>query len=111
MNKLKSKFNKKFVIKILTRSAFIFLYVIGLFALQTSNVFAASDPVAVISNLENFIASLVKTIGVIILIFGIVQVGMSLKSHDPSQRANGIMTVAGGVVIAFAPEIVKIITG
>ena len=31
--------------------------------------------------------------------FGIVQVGLSLKSHDPSQRANGFLTVAGGIVI------------
>lgn len=31
--------------------------------------------------------------------FGIVQIGLSLKSHDPSQRANGFLTLAGGVVI------------
>ena len=47
----------------------------------------------------------------IILGFGIVQIGMSLKSHDPSQRANGIMTLAGGVVITFAKEILSLITG
>lgn len=111
IKKLKSKLNKEFAVKLLKRSALIVIYVIVLFILQASNVFAASDPVAVINNLEGFIASLVKTIGVIILIFGIVQVGMSLKSHDPSQRASGIMTVAGGVVIAFAPEIVSLITG
>ena len=33
--------------------------------------------------------------------FGIVQIGLSLKSHDPSQRANGFLTLAGGVVITF----------
>ena len=38
-------------------------------------------------------------------------VGMSLKSHDPTQRANGIMTLAGGIVITFAKEILNIITG
>jgi len=42
--------------------------------------------------------------------FGIVQVGLSLKSHDPSQRANGFLTLCGGVVIAFAKEILDIIT-
>ena len=41
----------------------------------------------------------------IMLGFGIVQVGLSLKSHDPSQRANGFLTLAGGVVITFAKEI------
>lgn len=40
-----------------------------------------------------------------------MQIGMSLKSHDPSQRANGIMTLGGGVVITFAKEILLLITG
>ena len=43
--------------------------------------------------------------------FGIVQIGLSLKSHDPSQRANGFLTLAGGVVITFAKEILTLITG
>ena len=43
--------------------------------------------------------------------FGIVQVGLSLKSHDPSQRANGFLTLAGGVIITFAKEILTLITG
>jgi hypothetical protein len=43
--------------------------------------------------------------------FGIVQVGLSLKSHDPSQRANGFLTLCGGVVIAFAKEILNLIIG
>ena len=34
-----------------------------------------------------------------------------LKSHDPSQRANGFLTLAGGVVITFAKEILTLITG
>ena len=42
---------------------------------------------------------------------GILQVGLSLKSHDPSQRANGILTVAGGIVITFTKEILTLITG
>lgn len=41
----------------------------------------------------------------------IVQVGLSLKSHDPSQRANGFLTVAGGIVITFAKEILDLIVG
>ncbi len=36
---------------------------------------------------------------------------LSLKSRDPSQRANGFMTVAGGIVITFAKEILNIIVG
>ena len=47
----------------------------------------------------------------ILLGFGIVQIGLSLKSHDPSQRANGFLTLTGGVIITFAKEILTLITG
>ena len=46
-----------------------------------------------------------------VLAFGIVQIGLSLKSHDPSQRANGFLTFAGGIIITFAREILNLITG
>ena len=74
-------------------------------------VYAAEDPVAVINNFSDFMFGMIRAIGMILLGFGIVQVGLSLKSHDPSQRANGFMTVAGGIVITFAKEILNIIVG
>ena len=49
--------------------------------------------------------------GIILLGFGVLQLGLSLKSHDPSQRANGMMTIAGGIVITFTKEILSLITG
>ena len=96
---------------IATRGIFIVDYIVLLNVLQASQVFAADDPLTVINNLSNFIFGLIRAVGMIILGFGVVQVGMSLKSHDPSQRANGIMTLAGGVVITFAKEILSVITG
>lgn len=73
--------------------------------------FAADDPLAVVNNLSNFIFALIRAIGLIILGFGMVQVGLSFKSHDPSQRAQGFLTIAGGIVITFAKEILNLITG
>ena len=61
--------------------------------------------------LSTFIFSLIRAIGLILLGFGVVQVGLSLKSHDPSQRANGFLTLAGGVIITFAKEILDLIVG
>lgn len=72
---------------------------------------AADDPLAVVNNLSDFIFSLIRAIGLILLGFGILQVGLSLKSHDPSQRANGMLTVAGGIVITFTKEILTLVTG
>lgn len=103
--------NKKRVKNILIKVGVGALYIVGLNVLNATNVFAADDPIAVVNNLSNFIFGLIRAVGMIILGFGVVQVGMSLKSHDPTQRANGIMTLAGGAVITFAKEILSIITG
>ena len=109
-NKKKENF-KVFLKKTLKRGAIIIGYVIALNVAQRVQAFAADDPISIVNNLSNFIFGLIRAVGMIILGFGIVQVGMSLKSHDPTQRANGIMTLAGGVVITFAKEILNIITG
>ena len=77
----------------------------------TTTAFATNDPLEVINNLSEFIFGLIRAIGMILLAFGIVQVGLSLKSHDPSQRANGFLTLAGGIIITFTKEILKLITG
>ena len=75
-----------------------------------TSVFAETDPLAVVNNLSDFIFSLIRAIGLILLGFGILQIGLALKSHDASQ-ANGILTVAGGIVITFTKEILTLITG
>ena len=74
-------------------------------------VYAAGDPITVINNLSTFMFGLIRAIGIILLGWGIVQVGMSLQSHDPSQRSNGFLTLAGGLIITFAKEILDLIIG
>ncbi|MED4599732.1 MULTISPECIES: glutamyl-tRNA amidotransferase [Paenibacillaceae] len=76
-----------------------------------STAYAQSDPMTTVNNLSNFIFGLIRAVGMIILGFGVVQIGLSLKSHDPSQRANGFLTLAGGVIITFTKEILDLITG
>ena len=69
------------------------------------------DPLTVVNNLSDFIFSMIRAVGLILLGWGIVQVGLSLQSHDPSQRSNGFLTLAGGIIITFAKEILTMITG
>lgn len=76
-----------------------------------STAYADGDPMTTVNNLSNFIFGLIRAIGMIILGFGVVQIGLSLKSHDPSQRANGFLTLAGGVIITFTKEILNLIAG
>ena len=93
--------------------AWICVVVVCLMAsMMTMTCFAADeDPLTVINNLSDFMFGLVRAVGMIMLGFAVVQIGLSLKSHDPSQRANGFLTLAGGVVITFAKEILTLITG
>lgn len=90
----------------------IILTVLLITLMCSTTAFAAStDPLAVINNLSDFIFSVIRAVGLILLGFGVVQIGLSLNSHDASQRANGFMTLAGGVIIMFAKEILTLITG
>jgi len=94
----------------------IYKAIVALFALLVLllikiPVSAATDPITVINNLSDFVFSMIRSVGIILLGWGIVQVGLSLQSHDPSQRSNGFLTLAGGIIITFAEEILKLITG
>ena len=106
-NKIEKKNEKKYI----KRALIVIILAILLSVFNQLQVFAAEDPISVVNNLSDFIFGLIRAVGMIILGFGVVQVGMSLKSHDPTQRANGIMTLAGGSVITFAKEILSLITG
>lgn len=89
------------VLKLLLYAAFIMT--------SFSTPVFADDPLVAINNLSTFIFSAIKAIGMILLGFGIVQIGLSLKSHDAQQRANGFLTFFGGIVIAFAKDILDTI--
>ena len=71
--------------------------------------FAANDPIAVVNNLSDFIFGLIRAVGLILLGWGIVQVGMSIQSHDASQRTQGLLCLFGGLLITFAKEILTLI--
>lgn len=88
------------------------LMAVLLISVLTVPIFAeTNDPIEVVNNLSDFMFGLVRAVGMIMLGFAVAQIGLSLKSHDPSQRANGFLTLAGGVVITFAKEILTLITG
>ena len=120
MEKIKNLFTRKHTSKTTmpakARKGFgiycaIVLCVTMVFGMSVTCFAAGSDPLTVVNNLSDFMFGLIRAIGMIMLGFGIVQVGLSFKSHDPSQRANGFMTVAGGIIITFAKEILNLIAG
>lgn len=83
---MKNKISVKKVKEIIMK---VFIVAIVL-VIGNNTVFATEDPLQVINNLKNFMYQIIGAIGAILLLWGIVQIGMAIKSHDPSQRANRI---------------------
>ena len=94
---------------VLRKTKMVLMVMAVVMCMMTNTVLAAGDPLSTINSLSDFIFSAIKAIGLILLGFGIVQSGLSLKSHDASQRANGFLTFFGGVIIAFAKDILDMI--
>lgn len=92
-------------VQLVTRSVLSTLFVI---MASCSFVLASDDNPAAeaISNFTEIIVGIVTAIGVILAIWGVVQVGLSVPSHDTSQRASGFLALAGGIIVAVAPHIV-----
>lgn len=91
------------------RKAKLTLTALAVMMTALSGTVFAAGPLSTINSLSDFIFSAIKAIGFILLGFGVVQIGLSLKSHDASQRANGFLTFFGGVIIAFAKDILDMI--
>ena len=50
-----------------------------------------------------------ENMAAVIVGWGIVQLGMSVQSHDATQRTQGVLCLFGGLLIAFAKEILTAI--
>lgn len=71
--------------------------------------FADSEAEEAIDNLSEIIFGIIQAVGVIIAGWGVVQVGLSFQSHDPSQRSQGFLCLAGGLIVTFAKSILEAI--
>ena len=98
---------KRSVVRRISRILLLSLCICMLTA--TTAYAAGGDPLTIVNNLSDFIFSVIKAIGISILGWGIVQVGMSIQSHDASQRTQGLLCLFGGLLITFAKEILTLI--
>lgn len=104
MNK-KTKFIKKAAALICTILIFSVMTVPA-FAAETA---ASGDPLMVIDNLNSVIFGVIKGIGIGFTGFGFFQIGTSIPSHDSGQRAIGIASAVGGLIMIFAKQILVFI--
>lgn len=71
----------------------------------------AAGPVDAVNNLINIMVVIVRTIGLAIGIWSLIQIGLSWQNHDAGQRSQGFLGFAGALVIIFAKEIMDLIIG
>lgn len=88
--------------------SFVFLICFASQAFASSGI-TNDDPIGIINNMSDFIFGAIRAIGMILMGMGVVQVGMSFKSQDPSQRSTGFLCFFGGLIIAFAKPILDLI--
>lgn len=99
--------NKKNISK--TNKAMAIVLFIAVFVMSTATFASANDAAEALKDLADYIFAIGQVIGVIIGFFGILQIGQSISTHDPAQRATGFLIVAGGVIIFFANDLLTLI--
>jgi len=104
--KTNKKMNKK-----ISKKLVITLMVVASFFICTTVGYATSDPLTIINNLTEYLFGIIKGIGFICMAFGLVQVALSINTHDPSQRLTGFMALAGGAIIFGTKEILNVLIG
>lgn len=110
MKKMKNKRNSRLLKMSMTVGSLFLCLSNVVLATETNGTFG-SQPLEVINNLSEFIFGIIRVVGMIVTGFGVLQLGLSINSHDSTQRSNGFLAIAGGVVIIFTKEIINLITG
>ena len=67
--------------------------------------FADNEALNAVNKLSDTIFALIKAVGLICTGWGVLQLGMSVQSHDASQRTQGVLCLLGGLLIYFVKAI------
>ncbi len=90
---------------VIMAAVFILSMAVTVFASGTEE----GDPITILMNFEDFIFTVIRICGVIMCGYGVIQIGTSISTHDPAQRSMGILTLIGGVLVAFSRQILTLI--
>lgn len=102
---------KKSTVRIKRIFSFLCILVVFITSFTLITHAEGNEAFEAVNRLQSFLFTIVQGIGIIIVLFAIVNIGISIKSHDPSQRANALLTLAGGLLILFSKQILDLITG
>ena len=103
---MKKKMNR--VVTVVVEAAWILCMASAGNVLATTDTSAATAP---LDRLTDILFSIVSGLGVIALIFGVVQLALSFKGHDPQQKMQAAIAIAGGILLIAIKPIVSTIKG
>ena len=67
--------------------------------------FAETDAETALKKTDELMFSFVRLIGIAVCIWGVVEIGKGISTHDGGSRVVGFSIFAGGLIIAFAKQI------
>lgn len=68
-----------------------------------------SDVTDILNNLVNLMFDIIRAIGIMGVIWGLFQLALSFSSHDPSQRLQGGVFLAAGLLLVFTKSVLTTI--
>ncbi len=72
---------------------------------------AGEAPITAINKFSDLFFSAIQAVGLILVGYGLIQIGISLKNQDASQRSQAILALVGGLFIVFAKNLVQYLVG
>ena len=87
------------------RTAHRLLSMTAIIACLVVPAFADNEALNAVNKLSDTIFALIKAVGLICAGWGVLQLGMSVQSHDASQRTQGVLCILGGLLIYFVKAI------
>ena len=90
--------NQKILKAFMTFWVAAFMIVMTIFAVTSfaTNTEAVTQP---LSRLNDIIFAILKMVGIALIAFGVLQLGLSFRSQNTEQRSNGLLSVVGGVIV------------
>lgn len=111
MKKSTQSFNLKTTNKKIARNVAAVTVALCILLMSALPVMAAGDG-GVSSSLTSFmdiLFTVIKIVGVGIAAFGLIKVGVTLLSHDPNQRLDGLLFFGVGLFVFFVKELLQAI--
>ena len=59
----------------------------------------------IFNQLFSLLFGILRAVGAVLVIYGLVQFAQSFQAHDTTARISGILMIAGGLIVCFLREI------